>query len=273
MPAFAGKACSRLARALIFAGGLSILMAPVGVALAEVHLPPETIEADISTHEVAVETDFAGVHVIIFGAVANSRQRVAEDGLYDVVLVLQGPGERSTMRKKTHVAGIWINTDSETFEAIPSYYAIVSTRPLDEIADASELDKLGIGFRHLNFRPVRTLSPERAKEYETSIVRIKRSQNLYRIANVGVAFIASSLFRASVDLPANVSVGEFTVKAHLFREGRHLSSYSTTLDLSREGVERVIHSFAFDYPFLYGVLAVIVAVLAGLASTAIFKRR
>ena len=44
------------------------------------------------------------------------------------------------------------------------------------------------------------------------------------------------------------------------------------MTLERAGIERVLHTFAFRYPFSYGMFAVILAVLAGLLASAYFRR-
>ena len=43
--------------------------------------------------------------------------------------------------------------------------------------------------------------------------------------------------------------------------------------MQREGIERYLHDFAFGYPLLYGIAAVIVAAGAGLAASSYFNRR
>jgi hypothetical protein len=42
--------------------------------------------------------------------------------------------------------------------------------------------------------------------------------------------------------------------------------------LERTGLERVLHVFAFRYPFTYGTFAVILAVVSGLIASAYFRR-
>ena len=84
------------------------------------------MQADVHTRSVAVTSSFSGIEIVVFGAVHNSRQPSAESGYYDVVIVLEGTPSRLVARKKSNVAGMWINTHSITFESVPSYYAIVS---------------------------------------------------------------------------------------------------------------------------------------------------
>jgi hypothetical protein len=42
--------------------------------------------------------------------------------------------------------------------------------------------------------------------------------------------------------------------------------------VSKTGLEGLVHLLAFAHPFLYGVLAVVLAVLAGLAGWYAFRR-
>jgi uncharacterized protein (TIGR02186 family) len=87
-----------------------------------------------------------------------------------------------------------------------------------------------------------------------------------------VAFIGRSLFRATIELPANVTVGPFETRVYLFREEKLLSQYAVRLNLEREGVERHLHAFAFGYPTLYGLMTVMIAVVAGLTASTVFRK-
>jgi uncharacterized protein (TIGR02186 family) len=236
----------------------------------------ETVQADVSTRRVAVTASFSGTEIVVFGAVDNSRQTSAEAGLYDVVIVLVGTPSRLVARRKANVAGMWINVQSLVFDSVPSYYAIVSTRPLDEIASSDVLKAYDIGFDHVRM----TLSSgsftgpptKQIKEFRDSVVRIKQKDGLYQQEEYGVAFIGRSLFRASVDLPANVTVGPFDTRVFLFRDGELLSQYTARLNLEREGVEEILHGFALRLPLLYGLATVLLAVSAGLLATALFRK-
>jgi Putative transmembrane protein (Alph_Pro_TM) len=45
------------------------------------------------------------------------------------------------------------------------------------------------------------------------------------------------------------------------------------MKLEREGLEQVLHSFAFDHPFFFGLFTVMTAVGAGLLASTIFARK
>ncbi len=238
-------------------------------------LPRETVHADVSTRRIAVTSTFSGTGIIVFGAVDNSRQTSAESGLYDVVIVISGAPTRLVARKKSNVGGLWINTSSTTFTSVPSYYAISSTRPLDEIASDDVLKSSGIGFDFVPMtfhRSARALTAPEIKEWRDAVVRLKQRDRLYQQDEYGVAFVGRSLFRSAFDMPATVTVGAFETRVYLFRDGELLSTYTTKLDLEREGLEHFIHRFAFDHSFLYGVFTVLIAVGAGMLASYVFNR-
>jgi uncharacterized protein (TIGR02186 family) len=123
-------------------------------AAATTQPPKEGVEADVSTRRVRITSSFTGVEIIVFGAINNARPDVAEAMAYDVAVVLEGARERLTARRKTNAAGIWLNTQSVVFDSVPSYYAIASSKPLDEIANALVLRQNDIGFERIPMQPV-----------------------------------------------------------------------------------------------------------------------
>jgi len=236
----------------------------------------EAVQADVSARNVAVTSSFNGIEIVIFGAVDNSQQPSAESGYYDVMIVVDGVPGRIVVRRKNNVAGLWLNTSSATFDVVPSYYAIASTRPIDEITTEEFRASHGVGFQHLRFTPAfgqtQALSTEDLKEFREAIVRLKEKQGLYIQDNFRVAFIGKSLFRATIELPANVTVGPFDTRVYLFHDEKLLSQYSVRLNLEREGLERYLHRFAFGSPTLYGLVTVALAVVAGLVASTVFGR-
>lgn len=249
---------------------------PAAPAAKEPPLPREAVHADVSTRRIAVTSTFSGTGIIVFGAVDNSRQASAESGLYDVVIVISGAPARLVARKKSNVGGLWINTSSTTFVSVPSYYAISSTRPIEEVASEDVLKSSGIGFDFVPMTLSRSasssLTAAEIKEWRDAVVRLKRRDRLYQQDEYGVAFVGRSLFRAAFDMPATVTVGAFETRVYLFRDGELLSTFTTKLNLEREGVEQFVHRFAFDHPFFYGVFTVFIAVAAGMLASYAFNR-
>jgi uncharacterized protein (TIGR02186 family) len=246
----------------------------------------EWVEATVSKRTIAVTSSFNGTEIFIFGAIGGSQQPSAESGYYDVVVVVEGAPSRAVVRRKSNVAGLWLNTASVAFDNVPNFYAMTSTRPVDEIASDKDKDKnngedpmalYGIGLDNLKFTPAIgqsvPLSNEDIKAYRAAIIRLKTNAGLYVDKKpFGVVFTGKSIFLASVVLPANVSVGPFWTRVYLFRDGKFLSSFSVNHTLEREGLERYLHNFAYRLPTLYGFSTVLIALGAGLVASAAFRR-
>lgn len=261
---------------------LLALVVPVGAANAIDASPSDdpttTVEADISTRTLEVTTGFTGHEIVVFGAIDNSQAPHGGSGFYDVVVVVEGTPFPIVARRKSDVGGVWINTSSVTFSAVPSYYAIASTKPIEEIAGPAVLERHAIGFRHIKMTPS-VRQKDAFKEYELAsfreaVIRLKKRQKLYVIEpKDGVTFAGRSLFRASIPLPANVPVGPLVARTYLFRNGQVVSAQIARVNLQRAGIERLVHEFAFLHPASYGILAVILAVASGLLASAYFRRQ
>jgi uncharacterized protein (TIGR02186 family) len=236
----------------------------------------EQVEADVSARTVAVTSSFNGTEIVIFGAIDGSQQPSPESGYYGVIVVVEGVPGRLVVRKKGNVGGLWLNTASATFDNVPSYYAVASTSPIDEIAPEEFRALHGIGLEHLKYTPAvgqpYPLSNEAIKEYRSAILRLKKREGLYIDRPYGVTFTGKSIFRASILLPANVTVGPFDTRVFLFREEKLLSRFTVRLTLEREGLERYLHTFAYGLPALYGIVTVIIAVGAGLLASTVFRK-
>lgn len=236
----------------------------------------ENVEADVSTRSVAVTSSFTGTEIVVFGAIDNARYFDSEEDQYEIVITVEGARQKLVTRRKSNVAGIWINTHAVTFADVPSYYAIASTRPLDEIADAVVLRQRDMGFEQIQMQPEggwsAGLTTADLRQFQEAVIRLKQKDRLYVEKEFGVRFVGRNLFRATIDLPANVPIGPLATRVYLFRRGQLIDTFESRVQLAREGLERYLYDFAFGYPMLYGIVAVLLAAGAGLAASSIFQR-
>lgn len=257
----------------------ALLLALAGAAQVRAQEAAETIEADVSTRSVAITSDFKGTEILVFGSIENSRQPSAEAGTYDVVIVVEGSPLPVSVRRKTRVGGLWINTDSVRFSSFPAYYAIAATRPIEEIADKEVLNKNEIGFEHVRMVPSGSIrwapnDDKQATDFRAAAIRLKQKEGNFVLSeNGGVIFIGRSLFRSTIALPPNVPIGKLTARILLFREGKLLSQYKSQVDLERTGLERFLYDKAYSAPLLYGLATVLLAAGAGLVAAFAFARR
>jgi uncharacterized protein (TIGR02186 family) len=191
-------------------------------------------------------------------------------------VVVEGTPFPVVVRKKSDVAGVWINTSSVTCASVPSYYAIASTRPIEEIAGPPVLERHAIGFQHIKMTPAAgargTFKDYELAAYRAAVIRLKKTQNLYVIQpKDGVTFTGVAC-SATIALPANVPVGPL-VAAHTCSQWRGHQRHIARVTLQRAGIERLVHNFAFVHSMSYGLIAVLLAVVSGLLASAYFRRQ
>ncbi len=235
--------------------------------------PPsqEQVQSDISTREIAIQSNFTGIEILIFGSIDFSDSRTPGEGTYDVIAVVRGPDKPIVLRKKEWVAGIWVNGPGKTYSAVPGFYAVLSTRPVRAIATDETLKKLGIGLAELDFGRYTKGDPQE-QAYRSAMIRLKKQKKLFQERDDAVKFIGRSLFRATIALPVNVPIGRYTVDVYLFRDGVVASKSQGSLEVNKAGFEELVYTLAFGRPFLYGLFGVFIAVLAGLAGWFAFRR-
>jgi len=226
-------------------------------------LPVSGLVTDLSNKRIEIRYSFDGAELILFGAVGSSAVDPVNDA-FDVVVVVRGPEAAAVVRRKDKVGGIWLNNAELVFPAAPGYYAVAASRALADIAQPTVFASYGIGFDNLPLiarSELGLLKPD--AEFRTALYRLRESENLYRQELDSVSLVAEGLFRTDVYLPANVPVGEFLVETFVFQEGSLKARNRIRLHVDKEGFERAAYDFAHQFPLLYGLTAVLVALGAG----------
>ncbi len=264
----------RLVRAAVFAA-LCTFAEPglAQVPFGEASSVKEGLEIGASTSEIAIASDFRGADLTIFGALTNADELFLAIGQYDVVVTLEGPKDYATVRKKERVFGIWMNTQSMTFEQVPESYSLASTRRIESIDQAPSLNNIGVGIDHLPLNPVGYIpNSGLISEFRDSYRRLKLASGLYQRDTNGVRFVSSSLFRASLKLPAEIPDGMHMVRAYLFKGGQLITQKELPLRVVKTGLEQAITNAAHERPITYGFLCVLIAVITGWGASLMFRK-
>jgi len=247
------------------------LLLSLGLTAAAEEQRPEVVQSDISMREISIQSNFTGVEIVLFGSIDFSKAPAPDEKPYDVIMVVRGPDRPLVIRRKERIAGLWMNGDSKTFSAVPDFYAVLASRPFRAIASEEMLKPLGIGFANLDYG--KTVEGDNTDdEFRANLIRLQQERRLFQESDDAIGFIGRSLFRGSVDLPVNVPIGRYTTQVFLFRDGKLLSQSQSSLQVHKVGLERVVYMLAYRYPLTYGLLAVLIAMSAGLLAWTAFRR-
>jgi uncharacterized protein (TIGR02186 family) len=224
---------------------------------------------EISQHEVQVRQGFNGAELLLFGAILDPQgTRAARD--FDIVVVLKGPTGPILLREKRRIAGIWINAGSTEFLSAPSYFAVASTRPIDQIVDGKTAAIYELGLPWLQLSPSGTIDPKKLARYSSGLVDLMGRKNLFQENDGGVKVSGQVLYQARITLPSNVQTGQYTAETFAISRGRVVASAISTVDVRKLGFEGAVAQFAQNYGFFYGLLVIAMSVLLGWLAGRVF---
>jgi uncharacterized protein (TIGR02186 family) len=246
-------------------------LATVFLALAAQAAQADDLVSGLSQDQIQINSSYTGTDIVVFGAIQSS-DPTASASDRDIVVVVRGPDAEMVVRRKVRVAGVWINRDAITLTGLPAYYFIASTRALKDIAIDETRQRYQLGLEMLQPQSVSTHSPAKAEPFRLAAIRERAREGLYRETSTGVDFLSYSLFRVRVTVPATVPRGEYTAEVYLFRDGTVISAQTTPLYVDQVGLERRVFGFAHGQPLLYGLAAVLMAVLLGWLSSVMFRQ-
>lgn len=230
--------------------------------------PPRGIVAALSQNRVSITADFSGSQIFVFGAIKGA----APDGAkLEVVLAIAGPSAPVKVRKKERVAGIWVNRDEVLVDEAPSFYAVASTGPLDEVLSYTDDLRHRIGINHLVRligAPAQIEAPEAFRE---AVIRLRRAEGLYVELPGIIRTVEDTLFAVDIQLPANLVEGDYTARVFLLRDRQVADVFETDIAVRKVGLERWIFALSRERPAVYGLLSIVVALLAGWGASEAFR--
>jgi uncharacterized protein (TIGR02186 family) len=230
----------------------------------------ETVVLGLSQDKVAITTSFNGSEILIFGAVKREAPIDMADPL-QVVITVAGPSLPIVVRRKERKVGIWVNAESVHVDSAPSFYAVATTGPIPEVL--TEVEDL----RHKitidkAIRAVGAASEAKDPEnFTEALIRIREKKGLYQTLEGGVALDQQTLFRTAIDMPANLTEGSYQIRIFLTRKGEIVSSYETSIDVQKVGLERWLFTLSRNQPIYYGLMSLAIAIAAGWGASAVFR--
>jgi uncharacterized protein (TIGR02186 family) len=256
--------------ALLVAGLLGLL----SLSLAERATHAESLIVSVSNHRITVTPNYSGEELVLFGSIErDARARERTD--YDIVVTVSGPRADMVTRRKERRLGVWVNADSRQFIQVPTYLAVFSNRPVDEIAppDVRRRQQLGLN----DFLLPQRIGPDVANvvasdPFRSAFVRLRTEHGLYREQPRAVTFLTPTLFRTGIPLPAEVAIGTYDVDIKLFAGGALVARTETAFEIVKVGFEQFVANAARQHGVLYGLATAMMALMTGWLASVVFRR-
>lgn len=212
------------------------------------------------------------INAFYTGATVRVQGEVAEGA--QVVMRFVGAARTEHMKRKGKALGLlWMNMDSLSFAGAPTVCLVESQVPVKDLGGAGAdlgLEGLSKGF------VVEPASNDRAS-LVSEFLSLKRHEGLYRetrgAVSLGEDKGTSRDFHAELALPSRLSAGQYTLEIFAVKDGQIVARASRPFDVKLVGVPALVADLAFNHGAWYGVLASIIAILAGLGIGMIFQSK
>ena len=191
------------------------------------------------------------------------------------VILIQDEAHKITLRRKGKVKGLfWMNVGEITYEPVPMVYMVFTPKPVSELVEASERAKYGIGYDSLaaKVRIEPDPGPERERWFR-EFIKFKEKGRLYReiIGSIKVeSGDLTSGYSLQVNWPYQAPPGTYTVRVFAVQDGKVVDSCEKQIKVEKVGLLKTISDLAFEKAPLYGIIAIVIAVAAGIGVGVIF---
>lgn len=221
------------------------------------------IVADISNYSIAMDANFTGTRMFLFGA---------RNDTGDVVVVVRGPAKDFLIRKKEKVAGVWVNQSRMKFFGVPVFYSIGSSRPLEDIDSSSLFARLGIGENTLlaNYSLGKNISD--IADFSHAFLTSHYAKRLYQPSVHKLDFMAETLFKTTIEFPDTIPPGEYTAEIYLISDGDITGMQTIPIQVDKSGIDAFLYNYAHNFPALYGISAIVIALAAGWFAGRLFEK-
>ena len=230
----------------------------------DVPVAPPDLVMDLSAARVSITSAFQGETLLLFGMF---------DPPGEVVVVVSGPPARETVLRKERFLGLWLNTGRQAFDDVPAYYYIAASQPLQRLlARGTGGEILSLEDRMTTVQSVGQRESSDLTRFRIGMVDVKRREGLFP-ANIGqVTIQANRLFRVDLPFPSRLPEGNYDVRAYLLREGKIVAAVSRPLPVSKVGFNAQLAGWASHEGELYGLGAIVMALLVGWIGGTVMRR-
>ena len=227
--------------------------------------PAESTGMTVSPKRVQIGLFYGGQQISVRAAVPDGGA---------VAVRVSGSSRDLVLKRKGKKGGLlWMNVGEVDYHAVPSLLIVRSSQPLQSLGSIHVLRELGLNYEALESLAVDTNDQE-ARCLFGEMVKLKEREGLFSIKKDGIQFspLGQGLQEASATffLPPKAPPGEYRIDLFAFKDGQGTLLGSGSFALEFSPATAFISDMAREHGLLYGCMAAVIAIFAGLATGFVF---
>lgn len=248
----------------------NLFMAAVVFGLAFLSVPAaQALTCSVKPDNIPITLTYHGAQLSITGQSASGD---------DLIVTITSEPADTALKYKEKVGGlVWMKKGTLEFKDTPHIYMLYSTDELGRILNAEDLNHNLLGYEALRAHTRIEDSggnPADLKWFD-EYIKFKKEEKVYDIQEGRVVRqhgVDGNTYQVDVAWPYQAPPGLYTVEVLAARDGKVVDRSSTSFEVKSVGITKFLSKMAFDQAGLYGIMAVVIALLAGLAVGAVFKK-
>lgn len=225
-----------------------------------------------SKNVVEIGLSYSGDKIFFFGVnpVAGS----------DVVIKLTAEKEETVkLSVKGKFGPLWMTVKQYEVTGSPFIYKIHAGKPLDQIISKETAQQWELGYPAVEGKIKMHLvrgeaAPEDAGIVWQGLVKIKERANLYNIVEdpARLEISEGKLFKHYFRFPPAATEGRYQVESFCFLKGELVGYGKDVIEIKKVGLEHWLTQTSQNQPVFFGIMAVVIAVGAGLLVGVLFGK-
>jgi uncharacterized protein (TIGR02186 family) len=247
---------------------MALAVALFGLVALPVHAA-QALTCSVTPDTIPITFSYHGAQLTITGQSA---------GTDDLIVTITSDPVDTALKYKEKVGGlVWMKKGTLEFKGAPRIYLLHSTAALDRILVAAERNLHLLGYDALRgeIRIEDSAGNPADGKWFDEYLKFKKEEKVYDIQEGSVVRqhgVEGNTYQVKVAWPYQAPPGTYQVEVIAARDGQVVDRASTHFEVKSVGITAALSKMAFEHAAWYGIMAVVIALLAGLAVGAIFKK-
>ncbi|MDA8165212.1 MAG: TIGR02186 family protein [Desulfobacteraceae bacterium] len=230
--------------------------------------PGRAVTCQTSPDRVPIGISYHGAALVVQGS--------SDPGQDVIVRISSGP-EDVKLKYKGKASGVfWMKMGDMVFKNVPNVYLLYTSKEIDRLLGPGEQVRQSIGYPALKERTTieSNVAPDKEKWFG-QFLKLKQHENLYQVKEGVITRNHGQRgdeYRLQLSWPYQAPPGTYTVEALGIQDGKVVATARSSVQVEQVGMVKQLSELAFKKSAVYGMMAIVIALVAGFAVGAMFKK-